>query len=264
MMEIPNPDAMDIVLRRRFRLEKEYSSFSVERYESILFIHFFFCFFCSLRSCFFHLNSTRYLGDLYGAESDSIYLESMALDPFWCIQWDIWKSNGKDNRTAKVKTRETFRDTSCDKNEFQEDSSSSDLTGIYRLSEASEGTSSERLNVMVNNCILEAEKALVPGICESNTKYLKIGITAEKNLSKDDSFNVSGGFSEKERTCLSSGSLRNKEYLIKEGSSEERSLFLGLADMLFSFCFDFRHVIVSITEAVQSIHILLVNEDGIK
>lgn len=31
MMEIPNPDAMDIELRRRFRLEKEYSLFSVER-----------------------------------------------------------------------------------------------------------------------------------------------------------------------------------------------------------------------------------------
>jgi SHQ1 protein len=201
-------------------------------------------FFLSFKTYFFHLNSTRYLGDLYGAESDSIYLESMALDPFWCIQWDIWKSNGRDNRTAEVNTSETYRDTRSDKNVIQEGSSSSDCTEINQVIEPSERTSDENKSNVDKNSILKTEKALVPGICEPNTKSLKIGNTAEKNLSKEDSFNISGGFSEKERTCLFSGSLRNKEYLIEKGSSEERSLFLGLADILFSFCFDYRCVLV--------------------
>jgi SHQ1 protein len=244
MMEIQNPDAMDIVLRRRFRLEKEYSLFSVERYECILLINFIYYFFCSLKTYFFHLNSARYLGDLYGAESDSIYRECMALDPFWCIQWDIWKSNGRDNRTAEVNTNETYRDTRSDKNETQEGSSSFDCTEINQVMELSEGTSGEHKSIVDKNSILKTEKALVPGICVPNTKSLKIGNTAVKNLSKEDSFNISGGFSEKERTCLSSGSLRNKEYLIEEGSSEERYLFLGLADILFSFCFDYRCVLL--------------------
>ena len=197
-------------------------------------------FFFKTRLC--HLYSTRYLGDLYGAESDSIYLESMALDPFWCIQWDVWRSNGRDNRTAKINITETQREINCDNNgisdtlnRFQDGSSSS-------VSEPSERTSNGDKNIIDNKNILKTEIVLVPGVCESNTNFIQKENSIPQNLSKEDSFNITGGFSEKERTCLSSGSLRNKEYLIEEGSLEERSVLLGLADILFSFCFDFRYV----------------------
>lgn len=208
--------------------------------------------FLSFHDAVFTLKSSRYLGDLYGAESDSIYLESMALDPFWCIQWDVWKSNGSDNRTAKVNTSESQRDNGCDRNEisdsvakFQDGSSSSDLPALTSITESSDRTSSEDKNVINNNSILKTEIVPVPDISESDTNSFKIGNSTVQNLSKEDSFNITGGFSEKERTCLSSGALRNKEYLIEEGSAEERSVFLGLADILFAFCFDYRYVTIS-------------------
>ena len=58
-------------------------------------------------------------------------------------------------------------------------------------------------------------------------------------------FEAVGGFSELERTVLSGGSsgaggLRNKEYLIAADSADERSLLLGLGDILFAFCHEFR------------------------
>ena len=166
----------------------------------------------------------------------------MALDPFWCIQWDVWRSNGRDNRTAKINITETQREINCDNNgisdtlnRFQDGSSSS-------VSEPSERTSNGDKNIIDNKNILKTEIVLVPGVCESNTNFIQKENSIPQNLSKEDSFNITGGFSEKERTCLSSGSLRNKEYLIEEGSLEERSVLLGLADILFSFCFDYRYV----------------------
>jgi SHQ1 protein len=166
----------------------------------------------------------------------------MALDPFWCIQWDVWRSNGRDNRTAKINITETQREINCDNNgisdtmnRFQDGSSSS-------VSEPSERTSNGDKNIIDNKSILKTEVVLVPGVCESNTNFIQKENSITQNLSKEDSFNITGGFSEKERTCLSSGSLRNKEYLIEEGSLEERSVLLGLADILFSFCFDYRYV----------------------
>ena len=62
----------------------------------------------------------------------------------------------------------------------------------------------------------------------------------ENNITKEEAFEVVGGFSEKEKKVLSSGCLRNKEYLIEEHSADEKATFLGLADLLFSFCFDHR------------------------
>ena len=62
----------------------------------------------------------------------------------------------------------------------------------------------------------------------------------ERKYSFESAFQSVGGFSEKEKKVLSSGVLRNKEYLIEEQSAEENSILLGLIDLLFAFCFDHR------------------------
>ena len=62
----------------------------------------------------------------------------------------------------------------------------------------------------------------------------------ERKYSFESAFESVGGFSEKEKKVLSSGVLRNKEYLIEEQSAEENSILLGLIDLLFAFCFDHR------------------------
>lgn len=64
----------------------------------------------------------------------------------------------------------------------------------------------------------------------------------ERKYSFESAFESVGGFSEKEKKVLSSGVLRNKEYLIEEQSAEENSILLGLIDLLFAFCFDHRWV----------------------
>jgi protein SHQ1 len=51
-------------------------------------------------------------------------------------------------------------------------------------------------------------------------------------------FDNSGGFSEEEKDTMRS--LPNKEYLIAKQSVEERLLMLGLADILFAYCYDHR------------------------
>lgn len=51
-------------------------------------------------------------------------------------------------------------------------------------------------------------------------------------------FARSGGFSQEERDAMSS--LPNKRYLLQAGSPEERLLLLGLADLLFAYCYDHR------------------------
>ena len=61
-----------------------------------------------------------------------------------------------------------------------------------------------------------------------------------KKTSIEDAFDINGGFTEKEKNVLSSGVLRNREYLIERNSQDESAVFLGLADLLFSFCFDHR------------------------
>lgn len=62
----------------------------------------------------------------------------------------------------------------------------------------------------------------------------------ERKYSLESAFESVGGFSEKEKKILSSGVLRNKEYLIEKQSAEENSILLGLIDLLFAFCFDHR------------------------
>ena len=118
------------------------------------------------------------MGDLYGVESDPIYVESMDLDPFWCKHWNVWKSN--------------------------------------------------------NNNIPFCEDN---GVFQSGLNDNKI---VKNNITKEDAFEIIGGFSDKEKKVLSSGCLRNKEYLIQEHSADEKATFLSLADLLFSFCFDHR------------------------
>jgi hypothetical protein len=47
-----------------------------------------------------------------------------------------------------------------------------------------------------------------------------------------------GGFTKKEKSVLSSGTLRNKEYLLDR--TDEETVLLVLTDLLFAFCFDHR------------------------
>ena len=63
MIEIPDPDGITEVDRRRHRIAAEYALFDVD----------------------------RYLGDYFGAHSDSIYVSALAYDSFWDRQWFSWK-----------------------------------------------------------------------------------------------------------------------------------------------------------------------------
>jgi protein SHQ1 len=56
---------------------------------------------------------------------------------------------------------------------------------------------------------------------------------------KNNAFNMIGGFSDIESEIMSH-SLPRKQYIIATGSREERSLLLGLADVLFAFCYEYR------------------------
>jgi len=56
---------------------------------------------------------------------------------------------------------------------------------------------------------------------------------------KDAAFDAVGGFSKDEQEVLRTG-LRSREYLVAADSAEERSLLLGLADILFAFCHEWR------------------------
>jgi protein SHQ1 len=56
---------------------------------------------------------------------------------------------------------------------------------------------------------------------------------------REESFEEIGGLSEKEQDLLLN-SIKRKEYLIKSGSQKEFNLLLGLADILFAFCYDLR------------------------
>lgn len=55
---------------------------------------------------------------------------------------------------------------------------------------------------------------------------------------REEVFRRSGGFSQEETDTMRG--LPNKQYLIAKGSSEERLLLLGLADILFAYCYDHR------------------------
>lgn len=150
-------------------------------------------------------DAERYLGDLYGAEYDVIYTEAMSYIPTWSVQWDTWKNSSKSNNK--------ILSVSVDSNNI---TSSSKIDSISTIME------------------------LIPG----EGKGVVEGETATSTLSKDDihmhAFESAGGFSKQEKNVLSSGALRNKEFLIESNSIEEKSLLLGLADLLFSFCFDHR------------------------
>ena len=87
-----------------------------------------------------------------------------------------------------------------------------------------------------NSC---ANKDTISSTSNSSSRDEIIGIT-DSDTSREDAFDTNGGFTEKEKSVLSSGVLRNREYLIERHSSDEKAVFLGLADLLFSFCFDHR------------------------
>lgn len=151
-------------------------------------------------------DAERYLGDLYGAEYDVIYTEAMSFIPTWSVQWDIWKNSSKSNNK--------ILSVSVDSN--------------------SNSTSSSKVNS------ISIQKEFVSGENEGVVE----GEIVTPTFSKDDiqmhAFESAGGFSKQEKNVLSSGALKNKEFLIESNSFEENSLLLGLADLLFSFCFDHR------------------------
>ena len=79
----------------------------------------------------------------------------------------------------------------------------------------------------------------------SSNSYNDTKGRSDADTSREDSFDINGGFTEKEKNVLSSGVLRNREYLIERHSPDEEAVFLGLADLLFSFCFDYRYLHIS-------------------
>jgi len=135
----------------------------------------------------------RYLGDLYGASSDSIFVEAISFEPFWSRQWNYWKASLKQKTLA-----------------------SSTAEAISEVGEENPG----HLEMAAN----------------STTP-----LTLDK---RDAAFEApegqgAGGFSDEEREVLSR-SLPHKEYLVTAGSRDEKNLLLGLADILFAFCFTYR------------------------
>jgi protein SHQ1 len=71
MIELPDPDNTPVMFRRELRLAAENSLFDGE----------------------------RYLGDLYGAEDDYLYIEALRFSPHWNRQWDAWSSTLKADAT---------------------------------------------------------------------------------------------------------------------------------------------------------------------
>lgn len=63
-------------------------------------------------------------------------------------------------------------------------------------------------------------------------------VAAQRSLSSDTAFDLAGGFSEEEQDALCR--LTNREYSVRAGSDEEWALWVGLADLLFAYCYDLR------------------------
>lgn len=135
MTELEEPDQVGESSRRVLRLEAEDRLFDPE----------------------------RYLGDYFGAESDALFLDAMAYEPFWSLEWKARRSTASASATA----------------------------------------------------------------------------TSGPSASENDSGSASGSyFSESEEATLKE--LPNREYIFIPGSPEEKGELLGLADVLYSFCFEFR------------------------
>ena len=209
------------------------------------------------------------MGDLYGSESDPIYTESMDLVPFWCKHWNVWKSNN-----TNVNCEENI-DDSYSKNGNKNDNSGyihnnvnikydnlimEDILKINQndneISKAVGANETEincsnrkevehnlsKIDLSDENNVFEngnTDRKTVD-FRDFQTEINRRKETVEKNMTNEEAFEVVGGFSEKEKKVLSSGCLRNKEYLIEEHSADEKATFLSLADLLFSFCFDHR------------------------
>ena len=209
------------------------------------------------------------MGDLYGSESDPIYMESMDLVPFWCKHWNVWKSN-----ITKLNCQQNIDDN------YSKDENKDDDNGYSNNDVNDKCDHSIMENILeINQNGNENFKAVAANETEINSinqkeveyDFSKINLCDEKivfengntdrktvdfrdfqtnidrnkesvknKITKEEAFEVVGGFSEKEKKVLSSGCLRNKEYLIEEHSADEKATFLSLADLLFSFCFDHR------------------------
>ena len=192
----------------------------------------------------------------------------MDLVPFWCKHWNVWKSN----------IRSINCDDNIDDN-YSMNGNKNDDNGHSNNNIKCDNLIVENINLKINQNGNEISKAVAENETEINCinhkeiehNLSKIDLSdknsvfengntdrktlycrdfhseinrrkeiVENNITKEEAFEVVGGFSEKEKKVLSSGCLRNKEYLIEEHSADEKATFLGLADLLFSFCFDHR------------------------
>ena len=138
MIEITEPDQFPSSDRREYRLMMENSLF----------------------------DASRYLGDLFEADNDPIYVNAMDWESYWNKAEPLANNTTNDN------------DNNDDNNNDNDDDGNSFI--------------------------------------EHPTVFTK-----------------------SEQQMMTS-SLRNKEYLIGPGSSEEGSLLLGLVDIVFAFCYEFR------------------------
>ena len=126
MTELEEPDKVGESSRRVLRLEAEDRLFDPE----------------------------RYLGDYFGAGSDALFLDAMAYEPFWSLEWKARRLNATSGGAE------------------------------------SDGSSN-------SSCFSDSEEATLK-------------------------------------------ELPNREYILIPGSAEEMGELLGLADILYSFCFEFR------------------------
>ena len=192
----------------------------------------------------------------------------MDLVPFWCKHWNAWKSNIKsincdDNIDDHYSKNENKNDDNGhSNNNFKCDNLIVENINLKINQNGFENPEAVTENKIEINCInqKESENNLSKIDLSDENIVFKNGITnrktvdfsdfqteinrnkeiVENDITKEEAFEVVGGFSEKEKKVLSSGCLRNKEYLIEEHSADEKATFLSLADLLFSFCFDHR------------------------
>lgn len=140
--------------------------------------------------------SIRYLGDLYGAEHDVIYTEAMSYLPVWAIQWDHWKNYSKNGII-----------NSSEKNDSNSSSSSSSKDCSISLGANAPSISINKESTPEE----EGENNIVE-------KSGEVEVSSSKNDINAHAFESAGGFSKQEKLVLSSGALRNKEFLIESGS----------------------------------------------
>jgi len=88
---------------------------------------------------------------------------------------------------------------------------------------------------------------------DSNDDNDNNDITYNDNNENDIGIECATIFTKSEKQAMST-SLRNKEYLIGPGSSEEASLLMGLVDIVFAFCYESR-ITLSDLSVVSSFNI---------